>query len=318
MDRLGLLETFASAIDEGSLNKAAKRLGITQSAVSQQIKQLETLFGEQLLHRSSRGVQTTRAGELVAKHARSIQTGYEVLQAEMADMKDTISGTFRLSVSNILGRAIVGPLSIDLGTPYPDLNIVMRLEDRLVDVVREGYDLAIRTGRLGDTDGFGRKIGALDTVLFASPAYLDDIGRPELPEDLQRLKLIQHHEEPTRRQFSVFRDGKEYRTPVNIGFTADDPDLIQQAVNNCTGFARAPRFLIADQLADGTYEQVLPDYSTADKPVYAIYPTRHSASRRHEIILQGVVEKLAILQAEFKHVQSPRLQSPLDLPRAIA
>ncbi|TLP64434.1 LysR family transcriptional regulator [Parasedimentitalea maritima] len=302
MDRLGLLETFACAVDEGSLNRTAKRLGITQSAVSQQIKQLETLFGEQLLHRTSKGVQTTRAGELVVGHARSIQSGFEILQTELTDMKETVSGTFRLSVSNILGRAIVGPMLIDLGTPYPDLNIVMKLEDRLVDVVREGYDLAIRSGRLGDTDGFGRKIAALKTVLFANPAYLDKVGRPETIEDLMRLKMVQHNEDQTQGFIPIIKDGKEIQAPVRGGFTADDPDLILQAVNNCTGFARAPRFMIAVELANGTYEQVLPAYSNPDKPVFAVYPTRHAAGRGHDIILQGVVDRLEAIQAEFQQV----------------
>lgn len=297
MDRLGLLKTFAVAVDEGSLNRTARRCDITQSAVSQQIKQLEALLGQQLLHRTSKGVQPTRAGTLVYPHAQKLLDGYGGLEAEIAALNDTISGTLRLSVSNALGRSVLGPLLIELNNSYPELNIVMRLEDRLVDVVRENYDLAIRTGGLGNTDGIGRKIASLETVLFATPSYLDQVGRPESHEDLQRLAMIQHHEDQSK-SIPVYRDGKEYHAPIQVGFTVDDPDLIQMAVDNGSGYARIPRFMIKDQLAAGTYEVVMPLYQTNVKPVYAVYPSRHTACRRQDVILKGLVSRLTTLEAE--------------------
>ncbi len=297
MDRLGLLKTFAVAVDEGSLNRTARRCDITQSAVSQQIKQLEALLGQQLLHRTSKGVQPTRAGTLVYPHAQKLLDGYGGLEAEIAALNDSISGTLRLSVSNALGRSVLGPLLIELNNSYPELNIVMRLEDRLVDVVRENYDLAIRTGGLGNTDGIGRKIASLETVLFATPSYLDQVGRPESHEDLQRLAMIQHHEDQSK-SIPVYQDGKEYHAPIQVGFTVDDPDLIQMAVDNGSGYARIPRFMIKDQLAAGTYEVVIPLYQTNVKPVYAVYPSRHTACRRQDVILKGLVSRLTTLEAE--------------------
>lgn len=298
MDRLGLLRTFAVAVDEGSLNRTAQRCDITQSAVSQQIKQLEALLGQQLLHRTSKGVQPTRAGTIVYSHAQKLFDGYGGLEADLAALNDTISGTLRLSVSNALGRSVLGPLLIELNSGYPELNIVMRLEDRLVDVVRENYDLAIRTGALGDTDGIGRKIASLKTVLFATPSYLDQVGRPETHEELQRLALVQHHEDQTKSSIPVYQNGIEYHAPIRVGFTVDDPDLIQLAVENGSGYARIPRFMIKDQLAAGTYEVVMPHYQTNDKPVYAVYPSRHTACRRQDVILKKLVSRLTTLEAE--------------------
>lgn len=305
MDRLGLLKTFATAVDEGSLNRAAQRCNITQSAVSQQIKQLELLLGQQLLHRSSKGVQATRAGSMVYPHARKLLDGFDQLESELARLNETISGTLRLSVSNALGRSVLGPLLIELSTTYPDLNIVMRLEDRLVDVVRENYDLAIRTGRLGDTDGIGRKILNLKTVLFATPSYLDKVGRPEALDELQNLQLIQHHEDQTRGSIPLSKKGKAYQAPVQVGFTVDDPDLIQMAVENGSGYARIPSFMIKDQLASGKYEVVMPDYQTNDKPVYAVYPSHFTACRRQDVILKELVSRLTTLQVEPSENHSP-------------
>lgn len=292
MDRLSLLETFVVALDEGSLNRAAQRRGMTQSAVSQQIKQLESLLGQQLLHRSARGVQATRAGDLVFTHAQGLLGGYDRLTAELDSLNASVSGTFRISTSTFLGRSVVGPLLLELDRQYPDLDIVMRLEDRLVDVVRENYDLAIRSGKLGSTDGVGRKIAELETVLFASPAYLDDVGRPQQPEDLIRLKFIQLHEDQTEGFFPLHRDGKEVLAPIRVGFTADDPELIIQAVTNGSGYTRAPRPFVDDQLRDSTFEQVLPEYNAPDKDVFAVFPSRHSIDRRRELVIDGVTERL--------------------------
>lgn len=305
MDRLGLLQTFAIAVEEGSLNRAAQRRGISQSAVSQQIKQLEALLGQNLLHRSAKGVKASRAGTIALRHAQTLLSGFERLQSELTSLNETVSGTLRLSVSNALGRSVLGPVLIELNTTYPDLNIVMRLEDRLVDVVRENYDLAIRTGQLGDTDGVSRKIAKLDTVLFATPAYLDKVGHPATPEGLKHLKLIQHHEDQTQGFIPLHRDGTEYQAPIDIGFTADDPDLILMAVDNGSGYARIPRFLIKDQLAAGTYEVVLPQYRTTDKTVYAVYPSRHMSCRRQDVILRGLVARLTALQSETAPKHSP-------------
>lgn len=296
MDRLTLLETFATALDEGSLNKAAQRRGISQSAVSQQIKRLEALLGHQLLHRNASGVQPTRAGELVFANAQGLLSGYTRFLAELNALDEQVTGTFRLSAGNFLGRAVIGPMLIDLNADYPDLNIVMKLEDRLVDVVRENFDLAIRTGRLGDTDGVGRKITTLQTVLFATPAYLDNVGRPSAPEDLKRLKFIQHHEDQTKGFFPLHRDGEEVQAPIQVGFTADDPDLIMHAVNSGTGYTRAPLILVDAGLKDGTYEQLLPEYDAPDKDVFAVYPSRHTSGRAHEVIIAGFLDRLAQLR----------------------
>lgn len=296
MDRFTLLETFTIALDEGSLNRAAQRRGISQSAVSQQIKQLETQTGQQLLHRTAKGIHATRAGDLVYSHAQALLSGYNRMTAELDALEGSVSGTFRISVNSFLGRSVIGPMLLDLNQQHPDLNIVMRLEDRLVDVVREGYDLAIRTGRLGDTDGFGRKISTLETVLFATPAYLDRETRPQKPEELQRLKFIQHHEDQTRGFFPLRRGGQEFPAPVQVGFTADDPDLIMRAVSSGSGYTRVPRFMIEEQLVSGEYELVLPGYEAPLKEVFAVYPSRRTPDRRRDLTIENTVARLEALR----------------------
>ena len=312
MDRLSLLDTLVTALDEGSLNRAAKRREMTQSAVSQQIAQLEALLGQQLLLRTPRGVKATRAGDLVASHARRLLSGYDHLRADLAGLDQSLSGTFRISVSTFLGRMVVGPALLDLDKAHPDLTFVMRTEDRFVDVIRENYDLAIRSGRLGDTDGYARKIAELEAVLVATPDYLDQVGRPQKPADMHRLKLILRNEEHEAPYMALFRNGAEHQAPIRVGFTADDPDLILRAVLNGSGYTRVPKILIADELQSGALEVILPDYPPAPKEIFAVYPSRHASGRRLPVVLNTIQSRLNDLPQEIPADPQPAPAPPAE------
>ncbi|MFY0619389.1 LysR family transcriptional regulator [Shimia sp.] len=292
MDRLGLLETFVSALNEGSLSAAGQRRGISQSAASQQIRQLEIHFGQQLLHRSPQGVTATRAGVLVSEHAQRLLERHDLMMAELEALHKDVAGTIRISAGHFLGRAIFGPVLVELDKAHADLDIVMRSEDRLVDVVREGYDLAIRAGSMGETSGYGRKIASLETVFFASPAYLDQHGRPNKPEDLLCLKFIQHREDKTLGYFPITQEGVEFQAPIRVGFTADDPHVILNAVRTGAGYTRVPRMLIQDELEAGVFEVMLTDYVAPPKDLFAITPTRLIAGSKVELVINAFVAKL--------------------------
>lgn len=306
MDRLALLDSFLTALEEGSLNRAAKRIGITQSAMSQQIAQLESHLGHPLLRRTPKGVRATRAGDLVASHARKLLSGYDHLQADLAGLDASVSGTFRISVSTYLGRMVVGPALIELDPQFPDLNIVMRVEDRFVDVVRENYDLAIRSGQLGDTDGVARKVAELESVLVATPNYLDQHGRPKTPADMHRLKLILRSEDLSAPHLELYRNGEMHPAPVRVGFTADDPELILQAVHNGSGYTRAPRMLVAEAIAAGTLEVILPEYPPAPKEIFAVYPSRHATGKQLDVVLACILNRLAKAQERDIHLNAPK------------
>ncbi|CUH53624.1 LysR family transcriptional regulator [Shimia marina] len=304
MDRLGLLETLISALSAGSLSGAGLRRGISQSAVSQQLRQLETHLGQQLLHRSSQGVTGTRAGILVQEHAQKLLERYELMLAELEALDQDVSGKIRISAGNFLGRVVFGPVLLELGKVHPDLDIILRLDDRMVDVVREGYDLAIRAGKLGDTAGFGRKIASLETVFFASPTYLEAHGRPESPEDLMHLKFIQHREEKSGGQFILHKSGVAHEVPVRIGFTADDPEIILNAVRTGMGYTRAARLLIQKELEVGIYEEILPRFIAPRKDVFALSPTKTVPGSKVDLVINAFVDKLATLSAGLEEIEA--------------
>lgn len=293
MDRLGLLQTLITALDEGSLNRAAQRQGISQSAVSQQIRQLETHFGQQLLLRTATGVHATRAGATAAQHARQLLMGYAALEADLEQQSDRLSGTYRISVGTVLGRSVMGPLLLQMKHSYPELDIVMSMEDRIVDVVRENFDLALRAGTMGDSDGFCRKIAELETVLVAAPDYVRTHGTPTHPNDLQDLKFIRYNDESSDNLLRLSHKNLSLDVPVTAGFTSSDPQLTIQALKGGMGFARVVRIIADDHLTDGSLVQILPGYTPKPKYVYAVYPSPNGLDRSQQAIVDGFLAAIA-------------------------
>ncbi len=308
MDRLGLLNTLITALDAGSLSRAAKRQGMTQSAVSQQIQQLEQLLGQQLLLRTASGVRATRAGATAAQHARGLLAGYAALEKDLDSQSDRLSGTYRISVGTVFGRTFMGPLLLQLRQKYPDLDIVMNTDDRIVDVVRENYDLAIRAGTIGNNEGFGRKIAEFETVLLASPEYVKTHGLPQHPDDLKRLSFIRYNEEAANNMLRLTRNRLGVDAEVRVGFTASDPQLMLQALTGGMGFARVVRMIAEEEIRSGALVELLPSYTPAPKQVYAVYPSRNGLDRCQEAIISGFLDLV-----KAQHPNTTTTSKPLEL-----
>ncbi|MEX3010869.1 LysR substrate-binding domain-containing protein [Hoeflea sp. TYP-13] len=295
MDLLNSLESFVCALDEGSLSAAARRLGKTQPAISQIIAALEKQTGSALIHRSARGVTPTRAGDIVYKHAMVILEHNRAMIADLEALGSDLEGPMRISVSFALGNAVVSPVVLSLRESHPELRITVRNEDRFVDVVREGYDLAIRIGSLGDGSGHARRIATVDVVLVATPDYLDRKGRPANHETLNSLDHIQYRDELSRPSMPLFLNGQAVDARVRPTFVADNPNYMMSAVESGVGFARLPKFFVEKQLKDSTLEQLLPHYEVPGKPVYLIRPTSGPVPRRFELFIDRLLSKFAEL-----------------------
>lgn len=276
MDRLTAFQTFVEAVDSGSLNRASKRVNISQSAASQQIQALERFFGQELLQRSPSGVQTTEIGRMVYDRAQDILCNYNDLLEDLDSRSGRVQGLVRISMGSYLGRLTTGPALIDLNRRYPELEPVIRLEDRMVDILQEPYDLLLRTGTLGDGGGVARKIASIDTVLFAAPSYLEQHGHPNGPEDLQDLRFIQFSDDPSASRLPIEVDGRFQEVQVPVGFTVGSSDLILQAVQQGAGFSRAPLALVSGALARGEILRVLPQHRIAPKDMFLIYRSRQA------------------------------------------
>ncbi|WP_020590660.1 LysR family transcriptional regulator [Kiloniella laminariae] len=288
MDQLHLFRTLIAAIDGGSLSAAAKLLGISQPAASQQITLLESKLRKELLFRTSRGVRPTEAGRLVYQSANTIIDQLNILEENLGSLDNSLSGKLRITAPLAIGQKLIAPIVFDMQAKYPGLDITLKLNDLLMDLVRDRFDLAIRVGALGKSEGVARKIGDLDLVLVASPDFVKTHGNPRAPADLTGLQMIRYREDTTK-NLELIRQGKNYSAEVATSFIFDNTDVILNALYRGIGFTKFPRVLIQNQIEQGVLEQLLPDYRLPSKPIYLLYPSRQSLSRRAEAFIDQLL-----------------------------
>ena len=261
---------FVLAVETGSLTGAAKRLGVSQPAVSQQLAALESGLGQQLLVRSRKGVQLTPAGEIVYQHGLRVLASQAEMQSALEELSGSVGGRLRVTVNMLFGQAIMGPVLARLRERHPGLRIDVLATDQVLDLEAEGVDLAVRGGSAGTGRGMVRRIGMMEGVLVATPAYLDSVGRPSGPSDLVRLSYVQYRDDPEERQIAMAYAEGTLEIPVTPAFSAQHPDLTLHAMCSGLGFAKSPLFFILDRLESGVLEEVLPGYRPVPKPIYLV------------------------------------------------
>lgn len=290
METLSALRSLVAAVEEGSLSAAARRLGITQPAVSQQIAALEQSYGVDLVVRGRNGVRPTEAGSLAVAHAGEVLARLARLGDELAALQASGNGRLVVACAMLVAQTVLVPVLSDLRTTHPGLRIDLRASDAVQDLAEIGADLAIRTGSPGPGEGTVRKLAEIELLLVASRAYLDRVGRPTGPDDLQRLDYIQYKDDPE--ETSVQLENGRCAT-VRAAFAAQMPPLIRHAVTSHLGFAKAPRFFVQDLLEQGDIEELLP-IRPKPKSLYLVRaPGTAGASRRVAVFLDRVVTELA-------------------------
>lgn len=264
------LRSLVAAVESGSLTAAARRMGISQPAISQKLSALERSLGHQLLIRSRRGVRPTPAGELAYSHGLRVLDSVAEMEAALEALRGEVAGRLRVTVNVLLSQTVMGPVIAELRQRHPRLRVDVVTSDQLVDLEAEGIDIAVRSGGMGTGPGRIRRIGSMAGVLVASPAYLASVGHPRGPEELARLGYVQYRNDPEEYQIALEHGGGMVLAPVVPAFAAQHPDLTLHAVINGLGFAKAPLFYVREKLKDGVLQTVLPGYAPVAKPIYLL------------------------------------------------
>ena len=280
MDTLSAFESYVSAVQAGSLSGAARQRKISQPAVSQQILALEAFYDTRLLYRSRSGVRMTESGELVYKRAIIILDEQENLRSELETLSGKVAGKLTVTATLGLSQHVMGDVIIQLTKQYPELKVLLRADDRILNLDSENIDIAIRFGALGNGSGIARKIATLDMLYVAAPKYLDSVGRPTKPEQLISLDFIQYKANDDEIVTTLSRGSQSIQVPIKIGLTAQLPDLIFQALQSNLGYARAPRFLVDKAIAKGQLEVVLPKWEISATELFLVYLARETLSPR--------------------------------------
>lgn len=280
MDRLAAMKTFVRVAERGTLSGAARELGLTQPAVSQQIAALERHLKVQLVNRSTRRLSLTEAGETYYRQARQILQSVEEAEESAACARTQLSGTLRLHGPVGFGQMHLAPAVIDFQRAHPDLAIELVLDDRVADVIAEGIDVAIRLGELKSSGLIARKLATFERILVASPDYLAAYGEPQTPDDLARHRHVRFAWSPLGEAIPLIGPLGTITVPVRSAFLANNAFVLNMALCSGLGIGGAQVPLVRALLDEGKLVRVLPDHAYAPMEIHAVHAASHFVPRK--------------------------------------
>ncbi|WP_291734480.1 LysR family transcriptional regulator [Leisingera sp. F5] len=294
------LEILLAVVDHGSFSAAARVLGYTPSAVGKRAHQLEQRLGVPLLVRSTRRMTLTKAGQRYVEEARDLLARLTALEEDIADDADSLRGTIRLTSSAALGRLHVVPLVIEFMECHPDVEIELLLTDKIIDLVGEGFDLAVRSGALPDSSLVSRKLKSNRRVLCAAPAYLKQHGIPQQPEELTTHRCLRLGQEKQLSDWGVSRTQSGI-VRLGSGLLCNSLEALLAACRAGRGVAWLPEFLIIDDLHTGRLVPVLTEHAEtgAGGGIFVLRPETAFLPRR----IRALVDFLAYRFKEIKTIE---------------
>ncbi len=293
MDRIDAMRAFVRVVERRSFAQAATDLGVPRSRTSEAVQQLERQFGRRLLARTTRAVTLTAEGENY--YRRCIEILSAVDEAEAAITGEAPSGPLRIDIPETFARFFLLPGLPGFLERHPDVRLHIGEGERLVDLVTEGVDCAVRVGNPADSGLVGRKLGVLAEGTFASPAYLARHGVPQSPNDLDGHRMIGFVSTATRAviplEFQIDGAVRLITVPVSVTVTAASTNANLARLG--FGLVQVPRYRVAQDLATGALVEVLADYPPTDSPIYLLYQEGRQLSPRVRIFLDWASTEIA-------------------------
>lgn len=285
------LTWFQAVAEERSFTKAAARLGVAQSTLSQAIKQLEARMGIRLLTRTTRSVATTLAGERLLQTIAPRMSEIEEEIAALTAFRDKPSGSIRLTLSDHALETVVWPKLQPTLQAYPDIHVELLLDSTFRNIVEEGYDAGVRLGESVEKDMIAVRIGPdWRLVAVASPDYLAEHGRPDHPRDLVRHRCInmRHDTSGALYAWEFEKDGQALRVRVDGQLTFNSSYAIADAAAGGSGIGYVPSSIVEARIASGALEQVLDDWSPSFDGYFLYYPSRRQNLPAFQLIVDAL------------------------------
>ncbi|VXB88132.1 LysR family transcriptional regulator [Luteimonas sp. 9C] len=295
MDRIGDIALFLRVLDTGSISAAARSLDLSPALASQRLKRLEDALGVRLLHRTTRRLHPTPEGLRLAGEGRALVEALDGLAGSLRESGgQAVGGTLRVTMSASFGRQHVSPRLPRFLAAHPGLQLSVHMSDQQVDIVRDGFDLAIRIGDLDDSQLVGRQIAANPRVLVASPAYLARRGAPAVPADLRTHDCLVLVGSRGRQDHWQLLDAAGAETTVTVAGPLESNlgEVLRDAALADTGIAMHALWHVADDLHAGRLVRVLPAHAPPVTGIHAVMPDRSFVPPRTRAFV-------AFLQAEF-------------------
>jgi len=280
MDRLNSMAIFVEVVNGEGFTAAAEKIGLSRAQVSKSVKQLEEHLGTRLLNRTTRRISLTEIGRIYYERCKSILSDIEEIEGIASAQATKPHGTLMLSVPTSFGILHLNEAIPHYIKQYPQVQISLKLADRFIDVVSEGFDLVIRIAELEDSSLIARKIAPCKRVFCASPEYLKQHGTPKVPQDLAIHHCLVYSNELKPDTWVLNGPDGTESVKVNGPVCADNGDVLKAAALSGLGITLLPTFIVGADLCEGQLVQVLPNYCPPEISIYAVFPSRRYLSAK--------------------------------------
>lgn len=276
MDRLQAIRLFVRVVDLGSFSKAAADIGIGQPSATKLVAALEKQLGSRLLHRSTHGVTPTEIGLLYYEKCKVITHHMDEAESVAALLQSQVHGSLRISTSVAFGRRVLAPLVMRFMALHPQLQVELNFEDRYVDLVEQGIDVAVRMGRLADSTLGARYLGVNPWVVVASADYLKRCGVPQSPDDLPgHAALVYSSVQGDARWQFTGADGQSCSAVVKGPLRSNNLSALLVAARSGMGLAALPRYVAQESIKSGVLQPLLAGWNLPGQEINAVYPSPH-------------------------------------------
>lgn len=293
MDRLTEMEAFTRVVEMGGFTEAARKLGLSKSAVSKHVAALETRLGARLLNRTTRRVSPTEIGLVYFDKAQAVLTAAREADSMATAMQGAPTGELKISAPLSFGLRHIAPALASFLTLYPNVSARLQLDDRRVELVAEGYDLAIRIGEMPDSSLKARRLALTELSLVAAPAYLERRGAPKTIDELGDHELL-HYTNLSSGNFWKLKAANGAERPVRIGgrLSINNGDALVCAALDGLGVALSPHFICGEHIAAGRLVEILKRHRPDPLGIYAVYPAGRFVQPKLRVFIDHLAESL--------------------------
>jgi DNA-binding transcriptional LysR family regulator len=283
------IHEFINVVETESFTAAAKRMDVSVAHVSRHINQLEDRLGTKLLYRTTRTLKLTEVGEVYYQHARKVLSDLQDAERAVMELEGKPTGKLRITAPVYYGEYFLAPLVNDFLLQYPNLDLELKLTNQAIDLVQEGYDLAIRLGALDSSSLMCRKLGRRTQYLCAAPDYLATRGTPQSLADLANHRCLGGSLDHWR----FLEDGKLRNWRVGSAWSCNSGLALRDAALKGLGIVQLPDYYVIDSLHDGRLVSLLENYRLPDDGIWVLYPNNRHLSPKVRLLVDFLVERLA-------------------------
>lgn len=293
MGQLEDMAMFVRVVDAGSITKAAEQLDIAKSAVSRRLKELETRLNTQLISRTTRNSTVTEAGQKYYQEACSILSEVEVLNERISGVAAQLEGTMRLTAPLSFGLMHLDQIIHNYALQHPKLSFELDFSDRHVDLVEEGYEMAIRIGKLEDSSHQAKRLTVIRLVMCASPEYIERAGMPDSIEALKQHCFLQYGLQSKQGELVIIDpSGQRHKLETYSRIKANNGNFLMDMAIKGHGIICVPTFIAYQSLAKGELIPVMKQYQFPTLNAYAVYPKNRFLSQRCRLLIDYIIEQI--------------------------